>query len=49
MFFFYSLYYHFVDLNFTCNDNNWLIRLSFHFTYDSDEEIIDFKLCLSII
>ena len=25
------------------------IRFSFHFTYDTDEEIIDFKICLSII
>ena len=29
---FYSLYYHFVNLNFIC-DNNLYTRHSFHFTY----------------
>ena len=47
---FNSLYYHFVNLNFICNNNNNLyIRLSFHFTYDTDEEIRDFEIHLSRI
>ena len=41
---FYSLYYHFVNLNFICNNNNLYIFLSFHFTYDIDEEITDFEV-----
>ena len=45
---FYILYYHFLNLNFICNINLH-IRLSFHFTYDTDEEIIGFKIHLSII
>ena len=45
---FYSLYYHFVNLNFICI-NNLYIRLSFHFTYNTDEEIIDFEIYLWII
>ena len=39
---FFSLCYHFVYLNFICN-NNLLIHLYFHFTYNTDEEIIDFE------
>ena len=35
--FFYSLYYNFVNMNLICNNNNLWIRLSFHFTYDTDE------------
>ena len=46
---FYSLYYYFVNLNFVCNNNNLYICLSFHFTYDTDEEIRDFEIYLSII
>ena len=57
---FYPLRYHFANLNFIChnnnnnnnnnnNINNLYIRPSFHFTYDTDEEIIDFEICLSII
>ena len=46
---FYSLYYHFVNLNFICSNNNLCICLSFHFTYHTDEEIRDFKIYLSII
>ena len=46
---FYSLYYHFVNLNFTCNNNNLYIRLSTHFTYDTDKEIRDFEIYFSII
>ena len=46
---FYSLFYHFVNLNFICNNNNLYIRLSFHFTYDTDEEIRDFEIYLSVI
>ena len=45
---FYFLYYHFVNLNFICN-NNLYIHLPCHFTYDTDQEIIDFKIYLSII
>ena len=45
---FNSLYYHFVNLDFICNNNNLYIRLSFHFTYDTDEEIRDFEIYLSI-
>ena len=41
---FNSLYYHFVNLNFICNNNNLYRRLSFHFTYDTDEEIRDFEI-----
>ena len=33
---------------FICN-NNLYIPLSFHFTYDTDEEIIDFEIYMSII
>ena len=40
---FYSLNYHLVTLNFLCGNNNLYIRLSFHFTYDTDEEIVDFE------
>ena len=46
---FYSLFYHFVNLTFICNNNNLYIRLSFHFTYDTDEEIRDFEIYLSVI
>ena len=46
---FYSLYYHFVNLNFICNNNDLYICLSFHFTYNSDEEIRDIEIYLSII
>ena len=45
---FYFLHYHFVNLSFICN-NNLYIRLLFHFTYDTDEEIIDLEIYLSII
>ena len=43
--------YCFVNLNFICDNNNLCLRLSFHFTYDTDEEIIrnifvnNFKRC----
>ena len=47
---FYSIYYHFVNMNFICNNNNNLyILLSFHFAYGTDEEIRDFEIYLSII
>ena len=46
---FNSLYHHFVNLNFICNNDNLYIRLSIHFTYDTEEEIIDFEIYLSII
>ena len=46
---FYSLCYHFVNLHFICNNNNLYIRLSFDFTYDTDEEILDLEIYLSII
>ena len=46
---FYSLFYHFVNLTFICNNNNLYIRLSFHCTYDTDEEIRDFEIYLSVI
>ena len=46
---FYSLFHHFVNSNFICNNNNLYIRLSFHFTCDIDEEIRDFEIYLSII
>ena len=46
---FYSLYYHFVNLNFNCNNNNFYIHLSFHFTYNTDEEIREFEIYLLII
>ena len=46
---FNSLYYLFVYLNFICDNNNLYIRLSFHFTYDTDEETRDFEIYLSII
>ena len=46
---FYSLFCHFVNLNFICNNNNLYIRLSFHFTYDTDEEIRDFEIYLLVI
>ena len=46
---FYSLYYHFVNLNFICNNNNLYTHLSIHSTHDTDEEITDFKIYLSII
>ena len=39
---FFSLCYHFVNLNFICN-NNMYIHLYFHFTYNTDKEIIDFE------
>ena len=45
----YSLFYHFVNLNFICNNNDLYIRLSFHFIYDTDEEIRDFEIYLSVI
>ena len=45
----YSLFYHFVNLTFICNNNNLYIRLSFHCTYDTDEEIRDFEIHLSVI
>ena len=32
-----------------CNNNNLYIRLSFHCTYDTDEEIRDFEIYLSVI
>ena len=41
---FYSLYYHFVNWNFICSNNNLYIDLLFHFTYDTDEEITDEKI-----
>ena len=41
---FYSLYYHFVNRNFICSNNNLHIGLLFHFTYDTDEEITDEKI-----
>ena len=44
-----SLYYNFVNLNFICNNNNLIVRLSFHFAYDTDEEIRDFEIYLSNI
>ena len=47
--YFYSLYYNFVNLNFICNNNNLIVRLSFHFAYDTDEEIRDFEIYLSNI
>ena len=50
---FYSLYCHFVNLNFICSNNNLCIRLSFHFTYDIDEEIRDvyvyIHICVSVL
>ena len=46
---FYSLYYHFVNLNFICNNNNLYIRPSIHFTYDINKEIRDFEIYLSIV
>ena len=44
----YYLYYPIVNLNFSCN-NNLYIHLLFHFTYDTDEQIIDFEIHLSLI
>ena len=42
---FYSLCYQFVNSNVIGdNNNNLYIRLSFHFKYDTDEEIIDFQI-----
>ena len=46
---FNSLYYPFVNLDFICNNHNLYVGLSFHFTYDTDEEIRDFEIYLSII
>ena len=46
---FHCLWYQFVNLNFICNNKNLYICLSFHFTYDTDEEVIDSKIYLSII
>ena len=40
---FYSRYYCFINLNCICSNNNLYMRLSFHFTYDTDEEIVDFE------
>ena len=45
---FYSLFCHFVNLNFLCNNNNLYICLSFHFTYDTYKEIRDFERYLSV-
>ena len=39
----------FCKFEFYFNNNNLYIRLSFHFTYDNDEETIDFEIYLSII
>ena len=36
-------------MNLICNNNNLWIRLSFHFTYDTDEKIRDFEIHLPII
>ena len=48
--FLFPILYHFVNLNFICNNNNNLcIHPLFHFRYNTDEEIIDFEIYLSII
>ena len=40
---FYCRYHYFVNLNCICSNNNLYMRLSFHFTYGTDEEIVDFE------
>ena len=42
-------FYHFVNLNFICNNNSLYIRLSFYFTYGTDEEIRGFEIYLPVI
>ena len=46
---FYSPYYDFVNFSFICNENNSYISLSFHFTYNTDEEIRDFEIYLPMV
>ena len=45
----YYYFFVFIPYSIICNINNFCIRLSFHFTYDTDEETRDSEIYLSVI